>query len=193
MLQRIPRKTNEHSVPREYMFKGITDSMEYEQREEIINKNNYEYTKQQYEKMGIKIIEEFDDLLFTVELPEGWEIKYQDGYWKSVIDNKSRERIIFFYKSSFYDRDAFSNFCRRYSFEISPFDDYKSKSTYEERKFKPWSLFITDCENRIKKLEEVIVNTDKEYFEMDEILGAKAIEYLDKNYPNWKDINCYWD
>ena len=36
--QRLPRKTNEHSVPNEYRFNGITDFMMYEERREIVDK-----------------------------------------------------------------------------------------------------------------------------------------------------------
>lgn len=99
---RLPKKTNEHSVPNEYRFDGITDSMMYEERRKIVDENNYRYTKQQYERMGIKIVEEYDDLFYTVELPDGWEIKSTDrSMWNDVIDDKGRKRISFFYKGDF--------------------------------------------------------------------------------------------
>lgn len=162
--QRLPKKTN-GGMPDGYRFRGITDGMSYEEREKIVNDNIYEYTRQQYERMGITIIEEYDDLFYTVELPEGLEIKATGhSMWNDVIDNNGRKRISFFYKGAFYDRDAFSNFERRYSFTISPFDDYKSDASYQERKFKSWKLFITDCGEKIKELKEMIASTDEEYF-----------------------------
>lgn len=191
--QRLPRKTN-GGIPNEFRFNGVTDDMEYEEREKIVDENIREYTKQQYEKMGIKVIEECDDLFFTVELPEGWEIKATDhSMWNNVVDDKGRKRISFFYKGSFYDRDAFSNFECRYSFKISPFDDYKSDVSYQERKFKPWKLFITDCGKKIKELKEMVATTDKEYYKIDDVLREIAVKYLDGNYPEWRDINAYWD
>ena len=51
--QRLPKKLNDHSVPREVRWNGVEDSMEWEERNKIVTQNNIEYTKQQYEKMGI--------------------------------------------------------------------------------------------------------------------------------------------
>ena len=191
---KLPRITNPHSVPDEFRFKGITNSMEWEERQEIVNRNNIEYTKQQYERMGIKIIEEYDDLFYSVELPEGWEIKGTDhSLWSTVTDDKGRKRISVFYKGAFYDREAFSNFLQRYSFVILPFDNYKSEASYEERKFKPWRLFMTDCGDRGKLIKEVTVSTHAEYLLLDDKLRKIGKGYLNENYPDWEDINSYWD
>lgn len=189
---RLPIKTN-GGIPDDNRFKGVIDSMTYEEREKIVNKNIAEYTKQQYEKMGIKVIKEYDDLFYSVELPDGWEIKATDhSMWNDVVDDKGRKRISFFYKGG-YDVDAFSNFERRYSFKILPFDEYKSNVDYLERKFKPWKVFITDCGNKIKELKEITPSNDKEYLNIDDVLREEAILYLNDNYPDWQDINAYWD
>lgn len=191
---RLPKRINKHSVPDEYRRKGVTKNMDFKEEMKIIDQNNQEYTKEQYEKMGIKIIDEYDDLFFSVELPEGWEIKATDhSMWNNVFDDKGRKRISFFYKGAFYDRDAFSNFERRYGYKILPFDNYESDASYEERKFKPWRVFITDNGERIEMLKEIIPSTDKEYYEFDDILKIHAVKYLDEKYPNWSDINAYWD
>ena len=190
---RLPIKTN-GGIPNEYRFKGITDGMEYEERKSIVDKNIAEYTKQQYERMGIKIISKYDDLFYSVELPDGWEIKATShSMWNDLLDNYGRKRANFFYKAAFYDRDAFINFEHRYSFRISPFDDYESDATYEERKFKPWKLFLTDNGEKIKELEEITATTDKEYFKIDDILREIGKAYLNENYPEWEDVNSYWD
>jgi len=94
----------------------------------MITANNIQWTKEQYERMGIEITGEYDDLFYTVELPEGWQIKSTDHpMWNAVVDAKGRKRISFFYKSAFYDRDAFSNFERRIhiSSEIADYDEKK--------------------------------------------------------------------
>ena len=159
----------------------------------IIGKNNEEYTKQQYEKMGIKVVNDIADLFYTVELPDGWKIEPTDhSMWNNVLDDKGRIRISFFYKGA-YDRDAFSNFNIRYSYKILPEDEYKSDLTYEERKLKPWKVFITDCGVNIKELKEITVENKKEYLNVDDILSDAAKEYLDQTYPEWQDINAYWD
>lgn len=190
----LPRKTNNHAVPNDYRLRGITNSMDWKEQEEIETKNNQEYTKQQYEKMGIKVIEEYDDLMFSVELPEGWETKSDGGYWVNVTDDKGRERISYFYKGCPWDRDAFSNFNHRYSYTVLPFDEYKdSNVTLEDRRFKPWRVYITDSGDKIKMIKEVVATTKEEYFRHHDELKEIGKRYLDEHYPDWQNINAYWE
>lgn len=183
-----------HGIPDGVRSKGIPREADYRERVHIANKNKEEWTRQQYERMGIKIIDKFDDLLYSVELPEGWEIRASDNsMWNYLIDNKGRKRAAFFYKAAFCDRDAFINFCHRYHFDVLPFDEYKSKATYEERKFKPWKLHLTDGGVSIKVLTEATPTTDDEYYKVDVTLAKIGRAYLNENYPGWEDINSYWD
>ena len=109
----LPKTTNNMSIPKEIKFKGIDDSIDYrdnyELLQEIAEKNNIEYTKQQYEKMGIQIIGDHNDVLYKVVLPGGWRIETED-YWSNLYDNEGRQRASFFYKNTIYDLDAFINF-----------------------------------------------------------------------------------
>lgn len=111
----------------------------------------------------------------------------------NLLDNKGRKRADFFYKAAFYDRDAFINFRHRYSYEICPFDNYESDASYGERKFNPWTLYITDNGKKIKELQEITAATEGEYLKIDDILSKAAENYLNTYYPEWKDINSYWD
>lgn len=196
-MNRLPLRTNQTTFIKEKCaFVGITDNMEYKEKLTIVDKNNINFTKQQYERMGIKVISNYDhhDLLCEVELPDGWRIEQTSGYWKTVYDNKDRKRIEFFAKTAMYDRDAFCNFCTRYSYMQFPFDNYESKATYEERKFKQWSVFILDGGKRTINLAQYTPQSNYEYLHiMDSILKEAATEYLNSNYPDWKDINAYWD
>ena len=181
-------------IPDEYRARGITKEMGYKESHSIANKNKAEFTKQQYERMGIRVIGKCDDLFYSVELPEGWEIRATDhALWNDLVDNKGRTRARFFYKAAFYDRDAFINFRHRYSYDISPFDDYRSNATHQERKFKPWKLHLTDNGECVKQLKEITPTTDKEYLEVDDTLKEIGRAYLNENYPGWEDINSYWD
>lgn len=189
----LPKKANENGVPRDILFKGINDSMEYDQRSEIVYENACAYAKDVYESMGISIVGDYSDLLYSVHLPDGWEIKSIDMYWSDVLDDKGRKRISFFYKGGLYDRDAFSNFYHRYNYQIVPFDNYETDAGYQERKFKPWTLIITDGGKKIKELKTITPSTDDEYFSLDDTLGDAARQYLDKKYPDWKNIQSYWN
>lgn len=186
--QRIPIKSNDHIVPREIRNFGVKDNMEWEERFKIEAENNKKWTKEQYQKMSIEIIDEYDDLFFNVSLPDGWEVKPTGhSMWNEVIDNKGRKRISFFYKGAFYDRDAFSNFEKRYSYSEMPFDDYKTNASYEERKSKEWYGVVYDCGKEIFRTKPIV---NKDYF--DESLRRQCVEYLNLNYKLWEDINAYW-
>lgn len=187
--QRLPLKSNDHFVPREIRDQGITEDMEWEEKLNIERENNKKWTKEQYEKMGIKIINENDNLFFNVTLPDGWKVKPTDhSMWNEVIDNNDRRRISFFYKGAFYDRKAFSNFEKRYTYSEMPFDYYKTDATYEERKSKEWYGIVYDCGKEIFRTKSIV---NKDYF--DKSLNRQCIEYLKENYPNWQDINAYWN
>ena len=91
--KKLPKKSSYYYVPEEIRLNGVDDAMEQEERKGIIVQNNVEYTKQQYEEMGITIIEEYDDLFWSVELPAGWEIKATHySMWNTLVDSKGRTR-----------------------------------------------------------------------------------------------------
>lgn len=190
--QRLPKKTN-GGIPSEIRFAGISDDMEYSERHEIVERNIANFTKDQYTKMGIQVIAEYDDLFYSVVLPEGWTVNSVDSLWNSVKDSKGRERISFFYKGAFWDRDAFCNFNTRYGFSVMPFDNYNSDASYDERKLKPWTVYATDCSKNIATVTVYTPKDNKDYLNSDEILRKEGIKYLDQHYPDWKDINAYWD
>lgn len=168
--------------------------MDYDEKQEIIDKNNFEYTKKQYEKMGIKVIEEYNNLLYSVELPEGWKTTVgTSGYWTDVFDEKGRKRMSFFEKLCFWDSDAFTNFNHRYSFIVLPFDEWEGNASYEERMFKPWTLYITDGGEKKEKLHEITPTTKKEYFAIGDVIKEIATKWLNEHYPDWENIEAYWD
>lgn len=189
----IPVRVNH--VPKEYRL-NLSDMLDipYEERAKRSKENKRKYTMKQYAKMGITVLdEEDDDCVCRVQLPDGWKIERVDSLWCDILDDKGRKRINFFYKPAFWDREAFTNFLCRYGISILPFDNYMSDATYEDRIFKPWSVYITDCGKCIEKLYEITPTTKKEFYEVDDKLRAIGIEYLRKYYPEYEDINAYWD
>ena len=156
--------------------------------------DDFEFTKAQYEKMGIKIIDEYDDLFWNVQLPEGWEIKATSHtMWNDLIDDKGRKRASFFYKAAFYDRDAFINFDTRYTTCVDHTADY-AEVGYEEWRKSPTIGHIKDC-------EEVIYSTaTKDSFDdygmqdnVEKAIQEELENYMVEHYPDYKDVNAYWD
>ena len=191
--QRLPKKLNNLSVPREVIWNGVKDSMEWEERNKIATQNNIEYTRQQYERMGITIVEEYDDLFWSVALPEGWRIEATDhSMWNNLFDDKGRKRANFFYKAAFYDRDAFINFDTRYHVTVDHIADVRSD-------YEIWAN--SDYQGTVKDGEEVIFSTEcvpvtGNYYGDNKIkdnLRMQLDKYMEENYPNYKNINEYWD
>lgn len=186
----LPRLTNyiDHSI----RWKGIDKDLSWEETDKLQKKNIEEWTKSQYEKMGIKIISEHDDLFFDVELPEGWKIEATSHHmWNNLLDDKGRKRANFFYKAAFYDRDAFINFDTRY--HISANHVANASEDYEI-----WTM--SDFQGTVKDGDKVIYSTEcipatgkyKKDDQTKSFLLNKLKEYMKENYPLYEDINAYW-
>lgn len=65
-----------------------------------------EYLEMLYKMLGIEIVEEYDNLFYRVNLPEGWTNE-NNGYCNNVKDSDGNIVIEYFYDSKFYDRDAY--------------------------------------------------------------------------------------
>lgn len=136
----------------------------------------------QYEKMGIKVIgpSKGDTIFLDVELPEGWKKQRTDhSMWSNLIDDKGRERASIFYKGAFYDRDAFVNFNTRYRITSVYPENYK----YGDRAY----YIAEDCGKELFRTEKSVS------YEDDDIKRKECSDFLNENYPNWKDVNAYWN
>lgn len=191
--QRLPKKLNSTTLPNDIFFRGVTDDMCWKEREAVITANNIEYTREQYEKMGIEIISECDELFWNVSLPEGWEIKATEhSMWNDLFDEQGRKRANFFYKAAFYDRDAFINFNTRFHVGVDhvadPADDYEI-----------WKN--SDYQGTVKDGTEVIFCTGcfpvtGSYYGDDSLkekLRETLEDFMRKYYPDYKNIHAYWD
>ena len=191
--QRLPVKVNRHSIPNEIFFQGVTNIMSYEDREKITKLNLINWTKEQYKKMGIEIIDNYDDLFWNVKLPEGWEIKATDHtMWNELIDNKGRKRASFFYKAAFYDRDAFINFETRFHLNVTHTAD-------PSEDFDIWKK--SDLQGTIKDGDIIISQTRcvpavEDYHKEDKIkdeLWAELEAFMNDHWPDYKNIHAYWN
>jgi hypothetical protein len=135
---------------------------------------------EQYAKMGIKVFtgSKGDDLFMGVKLPKGWTKKATDhSMWCELIDDKGRKRAAIFYKAAFYDRDAFINFETRYQYTTKFLDEK------DEKGYKKFYYVVTDG---TKELYVTDICNENNYNEL-------AENFLNENYPDWRDINAYWN
>lgn len=191
--QRLPKKVNSHALSNDIFFAGVSNDMDYDTRNEITERNIINFTKTQYERMGIKIIDEYDDLFYNVVLPDGWKVEATDHtMWNELIDNKGRKRASFFYKAAFYDRDAFINFETRFHLNVThtadPSEDYDI-----------WKK--SDLQGTIKDGDIIIAQTrcvpaTEDYHEEDKIekeLWAELETFMKDHWPEYEDVHAYWD
>ena len=158
------------------------------------NHEDFEFTKVQYEKMGIKIIDEYDDLFWNVQLPDDWRIEATDHpLWSDLIDDRGRRRASLFYKAAFYDRDAFINIWTRYT----TYTDHTLK--YEDVGYDKWRK--SPCIGYVEDCGVVIYSTEprpsfEDYNEQDKVEDAikeELANYMAEHYPDYKDSHAYWD
>lgn len=190
---KLPKKLNSHKVPNAILWSGTTEDMDYNTKREITSANIEAYTRVQYEKIGITIISEDDDLFWNVKLPKGWEIKATDhAMWNEVRDDKGRKRMTFFYKAAFYDRDAFSNLQTRFQLDVTHIADPNSD-------YDVWRA--SDIQGTVKDGDNIIYQTKcipavEDYAEeaaIKEELWEEIRSFMNKNWPEYRDVYAYWD
>lgn len=120
-----------------------------------------------------------------VYLPENWTIKEENGVLRYFYDQKNRLRgeILHEYKSLYCDFKG--EICLRRRFHPSYI--YKNKNYVNSVVI----VFIEDTDGKmVLKIGECRNVFDCKEF--DELM-TKAKEYLNRNYPDWKNPSSYWD
>lgn len=168
-------------------------------KKQDLETNNLEFSKnRKYYSFPNRMspnIESFKKVGFTFEksklkdkirvfLPENWTIKEENGVLRYFYDEKNRLRgeVIHEYKSVYCNFKGEICLKRRFN----PSYKYKNKNNVNSTVI----VFIEDSDgNMVFKIGECRNVYDCEKFTK---LMKKAEEYLDRNYPNWKDPINYW-
>lgn len=154
-------------------------------------------TRNQFVKMGIIFGEEADDLFSYVALPKGWKKQpTSHSMWYKLLDEQGRERASIFYKSAFYDRDAFLNIIKRFGCSYHPVLGYENPE-YQKG---AWVGVATDCNTIIWQTEEIEPEPKYEadrdiwiaWIDKRDELVKKARLWLVENYPEWENPLAYW-
>lgn len=154
-------------------------------------------TREQFEKMGIVFGEKIDDIFSFVILPQGWKkVATDHSMWSKLLDDQGRERASIFYKAAFYDRDAFLNISRRFSYSYHPILGYDDLDYHKSG----WVGVVTDCNNIIWETAEIEpepdYSIDRDVWKTWDIkrdrLAQEARKWLDNNYPDWENPLAYW-
>ncbi len=143
---------------------------------------------EQYHKMGIKVFttSKDDDIFMGVKMPTGWKkVATDHSMWNNLVDDKGRIRATIFYKAAFYDRDSFINFETRYQTGCDYFNDEKNPE-------KDWDqariAYVKDA-----NIGEKIWTSEKHFSDGQDKAYQDGKNWLNENYPDWENINAYWD
>lgn len=195
----MKKVTNTEKNPRhEWLLGGNPSAIERQEAQgqsELVNSSQLPVSsntmgvdaKEQYEKMGIKVkgVSKGDEIFFDVEMPNGWKKEATDhSMWNKLLDDKGRERAMFFYKAAFYDRSSHIDFKRRFNVI----------GNYQEQASMNYRVIDADGEKVLFETEKAFRGEDsRAYYNKTDELREQAISFLNEKYPNHKDINAYWD
>lgn len=175
--------------------KNVIENMEAEGQRYAVNNallaKKMGPSREAWEKLGIEFNDEYDDeVLIEAKLPEGWSVRATDhSMWNDIVDANGYVRGKMFYKSSFYDRDAHMDLCRRYGIHSDYVDeDYAIEEIYFGNRNE--KIFVA---GQVSIPRGLSVEERKARSEKRNRLFDMAKEFADKYYPNWEDVNAYWD
>lgn len=124
-------------------------------------------------------IVESEPLFQFVKLPKDWrKEKSDDILWSWLLDNEGRKRARIFFEATIGRRNSRIDLLTRFDFNVNYDPPQKNRTI----------ISITDCgttvHSYIPKLDEEldIVNQS----------NSSAYEWLDKNYPDWRNPAAYW-
>lgn len=163
---------------------------------------NKKWTREKYEKMGILIVNETNDLQYEAIMPENWTVQPAGNYWIHVYDDKYRLRFSIYKKDEDYDRDYFVRFKTRIHIEkiaendnsVYIADSKQLKSfRYAAMSYEGKILFASDVAH-IDNIDTTEDPNDIQYTieKSEKISQQECVTWLQKNYPYWSDVNAYW-
>lgn len=120
-------------------------------------------------KMGVRL--RGDGLLLNARLPDGWQAIQTEDRHGQLLDPQGRVRATLFYKGSVYDTRGHLQVRRRYT-------AYRGRPGNSAWCVWDWATGTV--------LFEDTKTPDKEQYD-------RAMAWLNKNYPRWKDPSAYWN
>lgn len=162
---------------------------------------NFGIEREPYEKIGIVFgpASRDDDLFLPATLPTGWKkVGTDHSMWSKVVDDKGRERISIFYKAAFYDRDAHMSLTPRFQMNMDlNRDDYETVRDW--RVLDGGKVVFNHVVTLPDDLKATLAKTPydrdarQRRDDLDQAGRDACNAWLDKRYPNWKDVTAHWD
>ncbi len=148
-----------------------------------------ECPQEQLQALGFKFGKIQDELFIETEFPEGWKkVATDHSMWSDLLDEQDRVRGHIFYKAAFYDRSSHMHLCTF----IKQSQVYESHKDYIADQLQ---YYVSDANGEyLFKTEAIKVkhHTD-EYWEAQERGRNEVMNWLNDHFPEWEDVEAYWD
>jgi hypothetical protein len=161
----------------------------------------------QYEALGFVFGEPLpsDKLFCSVQMPQGWSKRRTDhSMHNDIVDAAGNKRGSFFYKASFYDRDAILYPpTKRYGVRSWYNDGERSKDIYEDRKLVRYEVVDNTTDTVLHTVEHTVVlepptqgGDHRAWWDGHDALNkktaAECVSWLDEHYPDHVNPGAYW-
>ncbi len=148
--------------------------------------------REPYEKLGFVFGGPTGDGIFQeVTFPAGWKkVPTDHDMWTDIVDDKGRKRGGIFYKAAFYDRSAHADLSARFGVGR----DYSHE----------WPDVIVRVFDAAGIVDKQVSGLPKEDWSGDRDVAMAAgqkqdaaieelREWLNAEYPEWRDVTKHWD
>lgn len=144
------------------------------------------FPKELLERLGFTIGGDADELFVNVTAPASWSMRATDHSMHSdIVDDKGRKRGSVFYKAAFYDRKAHFGLEPRYFHR----NDYVQTENREERTVQ---ATVVDAETGAVMFSKPPIKQEGRYFDQLDADGKDCFAFLDREYPDWQNVEAYW-
>jgi len=142
-------------------------------------KDGMERHRETLERLGFKIGNDVDDIFVAITAPAGWTLRPAPDHsmWSYIHDDQGRRRGSVFYKAAFYDRSSHFSLQPRYSGG----GDYRDGG-------KRYSVVKDTATGNV-----LIEYGPTEDYKQSEKEDRATIEWLDAQFPVWRNVEAYWD
>lgn len=143
-----------------------------------------------WKTIGFEFGDPVDRLFRTVKFPQGWMRRSTNhAMYSDFVDEKGRKRISMFYKSSFYDNDAFMHVVRRFSVERDYSNDHVIRVRVLDGEREIFSAEPADLPAPDRWNSEYVHAREK----LEEEQRKVCCAWLDEHYPKHNDPTAHWD
>jgi hypothetical protein len=154
-------------------------------------------TVEDFEKIGVKLGPEIDKVFTTAQLPSGWykTCVLNNQFWSTLNDEKDRVRVELFYAYDFGDLRAHMRLLPYYIIWKEYLDGEGVPFLFDGRKTPTWfqQAVKSPSGETLFYSRKPYPTQGHNYIEDLHSMRSDCQNWLDANFPQWRDCTAYWD